>query len=350
MSDIRNLCDFLEQTQNPYRIFDLGRRVCKLSNEQFIAFERNNAPYPYPLQGHAWIGIVNWNQNNRDEQLVLFLKLPLDEGGRLVYAARDDLIYRMLKSFKDTLDAQNAGKSEVEDTMRNSPYGFTPNQERMAVFHAKALKTMGDPPSKYYDHARDYFSGKLGYDQWVFVGIQGIADISVHWKERDNAEILAKAIPQLPEQPFDALCKCLENEQITTTLVEPLLSRFNQLVDDEKADPLAISATLRAISFAQTEGMRHEAIKRLLKSPHKGNLELLVTLSGRCWSDLKNAELCLLYLEALANSSHGSQLFNQLLADILYIPGLREPVMEQIKNPDQSIALATMVKSMFRRQ
>ena len=177
MSDIRNLCDFLEQTQNPYRIFDLGRRVCKLSNEQFTAFERDNAPYPYPLQGHAWIGIVNWNQNNHDEQLVLFLKLPLDEGGRLVYAARDDLIYRMLKSFKDTLDAQNAGKSEVEDAMRNSPYGFTPNQERMAVFHAKALKTMGEPPSKYYDHARDYFSGKLGYDQWAFVGIQGIAEI-----------------------------------------------------------------------------------------------------------------------------------------------------------------------------
>ncbi len=349
MSEIRNLCDFLEQTKNPYRVFDLGRRVCKLSNQQFKAFECDNAPYPYPLQGHAWIGIVNWSLDNRDEQLVLFLKLPLNEEGRLVYAARDDLVYRMLKSFKASLDAQNEGKSEVEDAMRNSPYGFTPNQERMAVFHAKALKTMGHPPSKYYAHARDYFSGKLGYEQWAFVGMQGIADVSTHWDDSDNATTLAEAIPQLPEQPFEALCKCLENEQITTTLATPLLERFYHWLDDEKANPLLISAALRALSFAQTEGMRRDAIKQLLQSPHKNSLDLLITISGRCWNDLKESELCLLYLETLANSGHGSQIFNQLLADLLYMPGLREPIMKQIKNPNQSIALATMLKAMFDR-
>lgn len=350
MSDIRTLCDFLEQTQNPYRVFDLGRRVAKLSNEQFKAFETNDAPYPYPLQGHAWFGIVNWNQNNSEEQLVLFLKLPLDEAGRLVYAARDDLIYRMLKSFKETLDAQNEGKSEVEDTMSNSPYGFTPNQERMAVFHAKALKTMGQPPSKYYQHARDYFSGTLGYEQWAFVGFQGIADISAHWKDDNNATLLAKAIPQLPDQPFDALCKCLENEQITTTLVEPLLARFDNLVDDQHANPLALSAILRAISFTPAEGLRRAAIKRLLHSPHKGDLDLLVTISGRCWEDLKDGELCHLFLETLANSEHGAQIFSQLLADILYLPDMREPVMAQLRNPDRSLALETMVGAMFGRE
>ncbi len=347
MSDIRTLSDYLDQTNNPYRVFDLGRRVCKLSSEQFKAFETNNVPYPYPLQGHAWIGIVNWNQRDSNEQLVLFLKLPLDEAGCLVYAARDDLVYRMLKSIKDQLDAHNEGKSEIEDAMRNSPYGFTPNQERMAVFHAKALKTMGQPPSKYYEHAREYFSGKIGYDQWAFVGMQGIADISVHWADSDNVEMLAKAISKIPEQPFDVLCKCLENEQITTTIAEPLLSKLEQLIADENSNPLAISATLRALSYAKAEGMRRDAIKHLLQSTHKNNLDLLVTISGRCWEDLNDGELCHLFLEALANSEHGTEVFSQILADVLYLPSMREPIMAQIRNPQRSIALDTVIGAMF---
>ncbi len=350
MSDIKTLYDFLEQTNNPYRVFDLGRRVCKLSNEQFKAFETNDAPYPYPLQGHAWLGVVNWDNSKQDEQLVLFLKLPLDEQSRLVYAARDDLIYRMLKSIKDQVDAHNEGKTEIEDAMRNSPYGFTPNQERMASFHAKALKSMGQAPSKYFEHARDYFSGKVGFDQWNFVGIQGIADMAVRWDEGENAAILAKAIPQLPQQPYDALCKCLENEQIPTTLIEPLLARFDKLLADENAHPLELSATLRAISYSPAEGMRNDAVKRLLQSPFKDNLDLLVTLSGRCWESLKDGEIGHLYLEALANSEHGAEVFGQLLADILQIPGMREPILEQLRNGQHSIALETLVGAMFSRK
>ena len=350
MSDIKTLCDFLEQTHNPYRVFDLGRRVCKISNEQFKAFENNQAPYPYPLQGHAWLGIVSWNPNNQDEQLVLFLKLPLDEAAGLVYAARDDLIYRMLQNFKDQLDAHSEGKTEMEDAMRNSPYGFTPNQERMAVFHAKSLDSMGQPPSKYFKHALDYFNGNVGYDQWAFVGMQGIADVAARWQESDNKQALIKAIPLLPEQPYDVLCKCLENEQIDITLSEPLLARFNTLINDSEANPLEISATLRALSDSQAQGRRHEALVALLNSKHKNNLDLLVTIAGRCWQDLEESSLCQQYLETLANSGHGAQVFSQILADLLYIPGMREPVMQQLRNPEKSLALDSMVGVMFGRR
>lgn len=350
MSDIKTLCDFLEQTNNPYRIFDLGRRVSKISNEQFKAFENNEIAYPYPLQGHAWLGIVSWNPNNQDEQLVLFLKLPLDEAAGLVYAARDDLVYRMIKNIKDQMDAHDAGKTEMEDAMRNSPYGFTPNQERMATFHAKSLNSMGQPPSKYFQHALDYFNGSIGYDQWAFVGMQGIADVAARWQDDGNKAALIKAIPQLPEQPYDVLCKCLENEQIDITLSEPLLARFKELVDNPDANPLMISATLRALSDSLAEGRRREAITTLLNSTHKNSLDLLVTIAGRSWNDLSDASLCQLFLETLANSGHGAQIFSQILADLLYIPGMREPIMQQLRHPEKSMALDSMVSAMFGRK
>jgi len=346
VSDLKTLCGFLQQTQNPYRVFDMGRRVSKISNSDFARFEAGEQPYPAPLQHQAWFGVLNWNNKNPDEHFIFFLKLPLDEAAGLVYAARDDFVYRLLQSLKSSVQGNSDGQ-QIEDAMKNSPYGFTPNQERMAVFHAKALKTMGATASKYYDHSREYFSGKLGYDQWAFVGMQGIADLAVRWDEDDNSRLIAAAIPRLPGQPLEALCKCLENEPVGSEIAESLAARLTGLLDDAQADPLEISALLRGLSFAQAGGLRRSVIKKLLATSHGNNLDILVTLSGRCWTDLADAELCHHFLEALVVTPQGSEIFSGLMADLLFIPGMRQPLMDQLRSPQRSEALGQAIGRLF---
>jgi hypothetical protein len=342
VSDLKTISGFLEQTRNPYRIFDMGRRICKITASQFRQFEEGELAYPYPLQNHAWIGVLDWSKQNSEEQFIWFMKMPLDEAAGLIFAARDDFVYRLLKSLKSSLAKEG---QQMEDAMKDTPYGFTPNPERMAVFHAKSLKIMGLPASKYYQHAQEYMSGALGYDQWAFVGMQGIADLAVHWEE--NQETLLKAIPQLPAQPFDALCKCLENEEINSTLASAVIERLDQLLAADTPDSLLVSAALRGISFSPAMGLRRDALNKVLNSPLATDLDLLVTVAGRCWSDLQDDSLCHAFLEKLAATETGRNVFNQLLADLLYVPGMREPIMAQLRNPTRSPELATAIGNLF---
>lgn len=340
------ISDFLDQTGNAWRIFDMGRRVTRLPEGAFRKFEEGSAPYPYPLQQHAWLGILNWSPRVADEHFIWFLKLPLDEAAGLVPAARDDFMYRLLKTLKNSACASQDSR-QIEDALRDSPYGFTPNQERMAVFHARALRTMGRPASSYYPHARDYLSGAVGYDQWAFVGMQGIADVCARLDQDGNAALLASALPRLPEQPLEAVCKCLENEEVPTALAEAIVNRLDGVMGDGDSRSLQVSALLRALSCARATGLRRAAITKVLESDYRSSIDVLVTVSSRCWEDLKDGALCRRYLEALADAGEG-QIFNAVVADLLYIPGMREPVLSQLRDPARSERLAAAFGGFFR--
>lgn len=45
------LSKFLRQSGAQYRVFDMGRRVWKLTPDQFVSFDNCQKPYPYPLKG-----------------------------------------------------------------------------------------------------------------------------------------------------------------------------------------------------------------------------------------------------------------------------------------------------------
>ena len=81
----------------------------------------------------------------------------------------------------------------------------------MALFHALLSADLGLPPSRFYEHALDYFRGPPGWDQWSFVGYQGIADVAC----RHDDEPLTTAIAHLPSEPLVALCHCLESRPLS---------------------------------------------------------------------------------------------------------------------------------------
>lgn len=349
MQDIKTLSDFFRESHTRYRIYDMGRGIRKLSQEQFEQFESGTLPYPFPLQQHAWLGILGWNEQSTAEQFIWFLKFPLDETARLIQATRDDFMGRLLQTVGHNIQALSEG-SELQDGLNESPYGFKPKESTMAAFHAIALQSLDQPPSRFYEHARNYFSGEPGYDQWAFVGIQGIADVAARLAENDNLPRVLKALPVLPPPALIALCGFLENETIPTSLAEALQQRMYRALVEEEPDFHVIAALLRAFSQSKGKGMREAAVQSALASQHKHDINILAAIAARNWEALAEEHLAHDYVEALACNNLGIDAFIQIMADLLYIPGMRPPLLAQLRNPERSEALSKAVGTMFKTQ
>ena len=316
MADVSGISDFLNQAGTQYRVFDMGRRIQPVEADTFLAFEQAEIPYPYPLQQQAWLGILVWHNDKPQDLVIWFLRFPLDAKGCLTPVIRDDFLSRLLK------------KEQEDDQDDNNPYGFKPKQEHMAVFHAKVARLLQQAPSQFYEHARDYFAGTPGYEQWAFVGFQGIADVACRLDEEGNAKLLQQAISQLPEQPLDALSQCLEHERIPDELSQALADRLQTILSKTPIDHNLVSMCLRALSNADNTQ--------------------LASISGRCWLTLKSPELMLAFLEQLARCKEGQEFFNLVIIDLINIPGMQEHLNQAIRNSNRSEKLSSAIGRLFK--
>jgi hypothetical protein len=348
------ICDFLEQGGAQVSFFDMGRRVVEIPLDVMRSFESAETPYPQPFLQHAWLGIVfQYPDSTTDNQAtstnphnIWFVKLPLDEQGLLQQAARDDFLRHILKSLDDTLDNSN-DKNLQQQTADDNPHGFTPREDRMAVFHAKISKQSEDPPSQFYAHAMDYFAGTAGFEQWNFVGLQGIADVAARLDEntlngKTNAQILVQAIPQIPVTPFAALCSCLESVEINAAITQEIAARITKAIENN--DVVMVAAGTRGLSHSTDRNTVIATIISVLKTPAGQNVEVLAAIAGRAWEALENHTLRFLFLENLALCEAGQQAFNSIMADLLFLPKLRPLIKEDFRKPERSKRLATAIR------
>jgi hypothetical protein len=291
------------------------------------------------------MGILGWDQEEKSEQFIWFLKFPLDETGKLVPSARDSFLHGLLESLGSNIQAAREG-GEFNDAMAESPFGFKPRESMMAGFHAKAVKALSQPPSRFYEHARDYLDGKPGYDQWAFVGLQGFADVCARLDEDDNEAITIKALPQLPPPALIALCGFLENESLSTSLAETLLARLQIELKNEEADINVITALLRAFALSG-KGLAAQAVTDALDSKHAENIHVLAAIAARDWEVLKEEEMAQAFVESLAKNSLGHDAFAQVMGDLLTIPGMRAGLLGQLRSPGRSVELSEAVGHMF---
>ena len=92
-----SISQFVAGTGARMRVFDLGRRVAKIGQSEFEAFENLARPYPVPYLRHAWVGILSWNPEQPGQHNIWFLKLPLDEQNILQPGPRDDFLKHWLR-------------------------------------------------------------------------------------------------------------------------------------------------------------------------------------------------------------------------------------------------------------
>lgn len=331
------LLEFLEDAGAEVLVFDAGRRVGRLARDDFLAFERARVPYPLPLQRQAWIALVQVPRTPGQaspEPVVWFLRLSLDEQGLLVQAERDYLLSRLFESAR-------AGRGAGGDFLRDNPHAFKPRAERMALLHAFLGTELGRPPSRFYAHALDYFSGGPGWDQWEFVGYQGIADMAA----RHAAAPLDAAVPHLPREPLIALCHCLESRSVAPTLEAVLLKRLEDAAIGTSGDANLVAALIRGLAGNATRPAVQAALDTLLATALGREIEVLTAVSGRAWEALHAPALLDRYLLGLATNTHGSSAFDPCISDLLSLPALAGPVRDALRSGRQPAA----VRSAFAR-
>lgn len=319
------LFQFLEQAGAQVHAYDIGRRVGPLERSHFLDFEHAKAPYPLPLQRKAWFALVQV-AGGASDPVIWFLRLSLDEQGLLVQAERDYLLKRLLESAQ----ARSQG-SDPQAFLQDNPYAFKPREDRMALFHALLSAQLDLPPSRFYEHALGYFRGDPGWDQWNFVGYQGIADVAC----RHDDEPLSSAVPHLPKEPLVALCHCLESRPNSDSLNRALTVRLQDILAEKVPDIPMLAALIRALSGGgAADDTLARALPAILEHPAGNNIEILAAVSGRAWETLSDRDLLYTYVQRLAENDHGQAAFEQCISDLLSLPEMAHDVRQVLRSPD----------------
>ncbi|WP_297812426.1 DUF3549 family protein [uncultured Methylophaga sp.] len=343
---ITTISDFFEHSGLSFRVFDMGRRVSKISETGFAAFENAQLPYPLPFQRSALFGIIFWHPKADSQHFVWFLKFPLDEQGLLLQSARDEFLVMLLERVGESMLAAADG-NKLEGALKDSPYSFTPREDKMAAFNAHATFELDLKASQYYPEARAYFTGKSAKDSWDQLGMQGVADVAVRLADCEETPALAANLASMPPQPFHVLCTFLENASPSAALTAQLQHKLAEQLSQEQPDAARICACLRAASNSQDSALVDNMVKSVLEHPCSRNVEVLAVIGGRCWTTLQQSDICKLYVEQLAHNDAGYPAFSQLLADLVFVPGMREPVMQALRDPQRSDLLSEHVGTMF---
>jgi hypothetical protein len=158
---------------------------------------------------------------------------------------------------------------------------------------------------------------------------------------------LAANLASLPQQPFHVLCTFLENTAPSAELTVQLQHMLTDQLGQAQPDTALICACLRAASNSQDSLLVDNMVKTVLEHPCSRNVEVLAVIGGRCWTTLQQSDICKLYVEQLAHNDAGYPAFSQLLADLVFVPGMREPVMHSLRDPQRSDLLSEHVGTMF---
>ncbi|QUM83499.1 MULTISPECIES: DUF3549 family protein [unclassified Moritella] len=346
MHTLNTLSEFLLQAKTQFRVYDMGRKISKISTDDFMQFESAQQAYPAPLQRHAQFAITFWNKNENNQHYIWFLKFPLDEQGLLIQGTRNSFLNMVVDSLGLMLEKKPS--EEEQEHLATNPYVFKPSTDKVAMLNAVINRDFIRPESKYYPAAHNYFANKLGFDQWQDVGVQGICDIATRLNRDNNAEHLAAALPKLPTEPLYSLCLALEHEALPTVLSEALAKLINQEVAQEKPDDVRLSMLIRALSSAPAQGLRTALYPALFK--HNDISQTIVALAGRCWHDFNDDAQLLAFFEAAVKQQQGEELFIYLFSDLVAIPSLRNKVLAMLRNPERSNTLGSAIGLLFRQK
>ncbi len=324
---LNTIGQFFNAMEVKLRIYDLGRQIHEISPSIFQRVELQQSAYPSPYLQHAWLGFLFWHEDNKEQPLIWFVKLPLDEQGLLDIPQRDLFIQQLLLGAGNNLQSANKGAG-FQEVLKNNPFIFTPTPEKQAYITSKARHQLQLDFSPHYQATLDYLNSDLS--KWQDIALQGLADSVVNWKK--HPELLSNAIINIPTLPLISLCQLLENEPVDDLLFNAVSLRIDKSIHDSHAET-EVPALIRAISSAQDLPRRAQLILKLLKTPLSNNLELLTAIASRCHIDLLNHELRAELLLSISNQTQ--EVFNIIIEDLLFLPLLRHHLLDTLKDSEK---------------
>lgn len=341
MEKFDSISHFLESGEFDYRIFDMGRKVWEIKSSLFKQIENQVVAYPYPFQKKAWMALLFWPKNKQEDAVIWFLQFPIDELGFLKQESRDGFLIDLLEQTGKNIQAKQQGE-KIEDGLGESPFAFKPREDRLAMFHAIATHILNQAPSQHYQYAHDYLlskeEGGPGFEQWQFLGLQGLADVIARLDVDNNEALLEQAVAEMPEPPLSSYAQSLENIEFGKGLFDALVSRINAESSKDEINVVLIAALIRAISSYPKSKEKTVLLKGVLQSSLSAEIEIIAAISGRAWCELEDEEMCFLFVDKLAQQEQMA--FSAILADLLMIPNMRELILGVMRSEQRSPELA----------
>ncbi len=345
MTTIATISELLTQSGSQYRIYDLGRKIDKLSKQTFLKIENQQLAYPFPVQGHAQLAIIFW-QPQINEPYLWFIKLPLDERGLLNQGARNHFIAIVIEALGAQLT--NKPTQTQAERLKENPYHITPSQYKLAALNSLVKVELKQNASKHYPKAQQYIYGKIAWQQWQDIAIQGLADIAARLSDgleqtMDNAEAISQNIIYYDENVLLPLCCALENQQLPVNLLNSIISLFEQRANS----PLQQQYLIRALASSSEHSFVIEFIEKLLTTTELDE-DLFIAISARCWLALQQPKRLMLFLEMLVKTNNNA-LFSAIFKDLVAIPTIRPVLFQCMRDPNRSKMLAAAIGQLFNQ-
>ncbi|WP_416305680.1 DUF3549 family protein [Neptunicella sp. SCSIO 80796] len=341
MQDISTISEFLLQAGTQYCVYDLSRGIRPLSTQQFLDIEAAQIPHPFPRQQHGWFALLFNNKQLSGQHYIWFVKLPLDELGKVIDAGRLEFLQIIITALGQQLENAEKANGQLPD----NPYSFVPSQQQMADFNSLSRKSLGLAPSQHHAAAQAYFSNPQQQD-WQQLALQGISDFVVFSSQTMLTNIMNEQLTHLPTQVVVSLFSSLENQTLNKTVTIAIIDWAKKHNNDNRQVALA----LRALSLSTAETVVSQFISQLLSDQQQTPLELLIVIAGRHWQKLEQDSLLLPFFEQLANANVDEPVFAPLFADLAQIPSLRERVLAILRLPEKSAALADAIGQLFEQR
>lgn len=329
-----SLAGFIELTGANFALFDLGVQLKKMPKSTLKQLDQG-APYPTPYLNFAWLVILLWNPDNKEQNSFWFLKLPLDEVGQLSAAVHSDLVNRLYRSI------QTQDENERLRLLTDHPYQFTPNDEKKAALHAYASKQLGSPASHFHQPAIKYFTEDKTDLEWQAIGLQGISDALVRLSNTEE-QALIKQMAHLPSEPFIALMQQLEHCQPNTNLVQAILSRAT--IYTHAAEMVAV---VRAVSQSKAKLLVRPVIEQGLKF-FANNIELLLAIITRYPGWMSETDFSIPIVDQLAQTTDADG-FAKIMQHLSIQPEQQGIVMILLKAPNITPALANALSIVIQQ-
>ncbi|REL32383.1 DUF3549 family protein [Thalassotalea euphylliae] len=347
MDRIDTISELLQFSGSQFRIYDIGRKITKISKDDFNRVEQNMMPYPYPSQGHAHIAIAFWQAKSKTPYL-WFIKLPLDERGLLNQGARNHFIAIIIEALGQDLTVDPTEKQE--ELLNSNPYHITPAEYKLATINTLVRKELKQPASIHFEHFQEYVSGQLAWDEWQTIGIQGISDLAAEINQASISEAVAKNLHNFDANVLIPFCHALENQQLPLNVLEALVALIKQInaktlasTESASTESEVTAQMIRALASSAEHPHAIALIGELLAKPQAD--DIYITIAGRCWLGL-NATTLEQLLSQLADKSDLA-LFTAIFKDLVAIPALRPHVFAVMRSETRSDALAKAIGQLF---
>lgn len=336
MSQINTISEFLLQAGTDYRVFDMARGIRSLDTQLFLEIENATVPAPYPRQQHVWLGILFFNKQMSHERYIWFVKLPLDEQGLVMSAARQQFLQIVIEALGQTLDKQNNPNNQLPE----NPFTFVPNQQQLADFNSTGRVELNIPLSEHLNLVQQYLTTPELHD-WRTIPLQGIADFTATLQQDDHKNLLLKQFPTLAPDMQYALCASLENHPIDEDISTMLINWYQADVLDDKR----LHSVLRGLCQSPARAKVNSLISSILKTKNGQTSAVLMLIAARHWQYLKDSAILTSYVELLAICEDDA--FIGLYSDLVQIPEIRDVMLGVLRWPEKSPHLTRAIGQLF---